>query len=245
MKLNFIENPNIPSKRVSAVIADYRIGEKSVKKLNEMGIKVILSCEIPSLYEAVKGHTDMMLHHLGKNKFVAAPEAYEYFVKTLPEADIIKGSAKLTDKYPYDIAYNAAAVGEKLFCRRDYTAPEILSKYESILNVKQGYSKCSICLVSKNAIITSDSGIYEIASAAGIDALKIREGYIRLEGLPHGFIGGASGLISNDTLAVNGNIDTHPDSGLMRAFCEKHGVNILSLNEGEIVDIGSIIPICE
>lgn len=243
--MKFLENPNLPTRKVKAVIADYRIDKRSIDALNKFGTEVILSCEVPSLYEAVKGHPDMMIHHLGDNKFVTAAKAYEHFAKAMPEAEIIKGASALTDKYPNDIAYNAAAVGDKLICRRDYTAEEILSSYKNILNVKQGYSKCSTCIVSCNAIITADSGIYKTAAKNGIDALKIREGYIRLKGMNYGFIGGATGLISNDTLAVNGNIETHPDCGLMRDFCKKYGVEIVSLNSGEITDIGSIIPIYE
>lgn len=243
--MKFVESPNLPKGRVKTVIADCKISKKSLDTLDKLGIKVILSCELASLYDAVNSHPDMMIHHLGNNKFVTVSEAYEHFTKAMPEAEIIKGASVLTDKYPNDIAYNAAAVNGRLICRRDYTDKEILSHYENILNVKQGYGKCSVCIVSKNAIITADSGIYEVAVNAGMDVLKIREGYIRLEGMNYGFIGGATGLISNDMLAVNGNIETHPDCGLIRDFCKKYGVEIISLNGGEITDIGSIIPVYE
>ncbi len=243
--MKFVEKPNLPDKRVSCVIADYRISEDSLQTLKKLGVEVILSCEIPALYDAVKGHPDMMIHHLGGNRFVTAPEAYEHFSKALPDSNIIQGSKTLNGKYPYDIAYNAASVGDKLICRADCTAAEILSEYNNIISVKQGYSKCSICVVAENAIITSDSSIYKTAVSNGIDVLKICDGYIRLKGMSYGFIGGASGLISKDMLAVNGNINTHPDSKLISDFCGKYGVAVVSLNSGEIEDIGSIIPVCE
>ncbi len=245
--MKFLERPNLPNKRAGSVIVDYRTAKTSLKALERLGINVILSCGIPSLNKAVRGHTDMMIHHLGGGRFVCAIEAYEYFKRELSGAEIIKGSKALNAKYPADIAYNAAAVGDFLICNAAYTDKEILGAYGGgkILNVKQGYAKCGVCVVSDNAIITSDGGIYKTALENGIDALKITEGDIRLDGMNYGFIGGASGLIANDTLAINGNIKKHRDSGAIIEFCEKHGVETLSLNDGDIEDIGSIIPISE
>jgi hypothetical protein len=112
-----------------------------------------------------------------------------------------------------------------------------------ILNVKQGYSKCSIAVIGTDAAITSDTGIYNTLIANGIDVLKIDSGSIRLDGVSYGFIGGVSGLIAPDVLAVNGNIEAHPESEKIKEFCNKHGVSILSLNNEELYDIGSILPI--
>lgn len=241
--MDFIEKPNLPDKQVKYVITDYRISKNSLITLEKLGIKTVLSCAVTALYDAVAGHPDMMIHHLGGNEFIAAPETYKYFSRVLPDASIKKGAKSLAEKYPGDIAYNAASIGDVLFCRADCTAPEILLAHKNILSVNQGYAKCSICIVSENAIITSDESIYKIAAANSIDALKIREGYIHLNGLPYGFIGGSTGLISKNMLAVNGNIKTHSDCDLIHSFCKQHGVDIISLNSGEIEDIGSIIPI--
>lgn len=245
--MDFIEKPNLPDRQVKYVITDYRISKDSLITLEELGIKTVLSCAVTALYDAVTGHPDMQIHHLSGNKFVTAPEAYEHFCKAMPDADIIKGSKRLNNKYPDDIAYNAAAFGDYLICNSACTAIEILETYKvsnrTILNANQGYAKCSICVVSENAIITADDGIYKTAAEHGIDVLKIHEGHIKLKGLNYGFIGGSTGLISKNILAVNGNIKTHPDCDLIRDFCKQHGVNIISLNNGEIEDIGSIIPI--
>ncbi len=247
--MDFIEKPSTPNKCVGSVIVDYRIDKRSIKALEFLGISVIFSCAVPQLYDAVNGHPDMQIHHLGGNRFVCAPEAYEHYCKVMPDTDIIKGSKRLLEKYPDDVAYNAAVFGNYLICNSPCTAIEILETYkvsnQTILNVNQGYAKCSTCVVSDNAIITADSGIYKAALEHGIDALKITEGHIRLAGMNYGFIGGASGLIANDKLAINGNIETHPDSNVIIEFCKKHGVAVVSLNNGDIEDIGSIIPIFE
>ena len=75
----------------------------------------------------------------------------------------------------------------------------------------------------------------------GIDVLKISHGHIELRNLDYGFIGGATGLIDNNTLAVNGDINSHPDSEQIKAFCNKYNVDIVPLKDSNIVDIGTII----
>lgn len=243
----YFEKPSTPNKCSGGAIVDYRTDKESIKELNKLGVKVFKSCFIPSLYDAVCGHPDMQIHHLGGNRFVCAPEAFEHYTKLLPEADIIKGSKALIAAYPGDICYNAAAFGNYLICNAVSTTIEISSEYQrrgqTILNVKQGYAKCSICIVNDNAIITADEGIYKTALENKIDALKICEGFITLKNMSYGFIGGATGLIAHDALAVNGDIKTHKDSANIISFCKNYGVEVVSLKKGEIEDIGSILPI--
>ncbi len=244
--MNYFENANLPNKRSKGVLADYRISEESESFLKSLNITVYKSAKLTSVGKAVCGHTDIQIHHLGKNRFVCAPECYNHYKSILPDADIIKGSKPLSEKYPADIPYNAATFGDFLICSAACTAIEILSEYLSlnrkILNVKQGYAKCSICPINSNAIITADKGIYKTATANGIDVLLIEPGCIELYGM-EGFIGGASGLIAPDMLAVNGNIKTHKNCNEIISFCKKYGVEVVSLNQGKIVDIGSIIPL--
>ena len=61
--------------------------------------------------------------------------------------------------------------------------------------------------------------------------------------MSYGFIGGATGLIAPDMLAVNGDLKTHPDYNNIVDFCKNYHVDIISLKNGSIYDIGSILPI--
>ncbi len=228
------------------IIADCRADDETIKALEKTGAAAIPTVKLDCLYDAVASHADMQIHYLGDNRFICAPEAYEHYKKLLPSGfTLIKGSADLTSKYPYDIAYNAAALNDYLICNSRYTATEILSEYKSmskkILNVNQGYSKCNICVLKGNAIITSDNGIFKASSENGIDVLKIRKGFIKLKNLSYGFIGGAAGLTADNILAVNGDINTHPDADIIKEFCKKHGTKLICLKKGILEDIGSII----
>lgn len=245
--MNYFTSFNPLKHLFGGLIVDFRTSVESVHTLKSFGIKVFKSTKLNSVSEAVCGHTDIQIHNLGNNRLLCAPEVYDYYKSMLPCVDLIKGSQKLTTKYPGDILYNAAAFGDYLICNTAYTAKEILSEYVSlkkkILNVKQGYAKCSICIIDSNAIITSDMGIHKTAIKNDIDSLLIEPGFIELYEGMNGFIGGASGLIAPNILAINGNIKTHKNCNDIIAFCKNRHVDVVSLNNDNIVDIGSIIPV--
>ena len=143
-------------------------------------------------------------------------------IKT-PEPDI---SGKC--RYPDDVTLNAAQLvsprfGDVLFCRRQSTAPEILSLYsdQAVTDVRQGYTHCSVCAVTESAIITSDDGIAECAELCGIDVLKISPGGIELNGYDSGFIGGASARVG-DALCFFGDPGLHPDGRKIIKFVSDH-----------------------
>ncbi len=242
--MTYVKNPNIPLKKVGTVIVDYRIDRESVEALKKMGINVIYSTPVKAFYESVNGHPDMQIHHLGDNRFVCIKEVYDYYKEHLPDSASLTCCAEnIGGKYPYDVLCNAAAIGGSVVCNEKYTASEITSQYERVINVKQGYAKCSVAIVSENAAITADTAIAKAMEENGINVLRINEGEIVLDKMSYGFIGGACGLVSNDILAVNGNIKRHSSYAEIQAFCKKYGVEILELNDKTVYDIGSIIPI--
>lgn len=245
--MKYIEIPGLPTSKVRRVIIDYRTDEKIVSALNELGIITYPSCEISALYDAVKGHSDMSICHIGGNTFVCEPSSYEYYKRLLNFDDInlICGATHLTDTYPYDIAYNVAWISRnKALHKRAYTDGKIRENtLAEFINVSQGYTKCNVCLVAENALITQDNSIYINAQKAGINTLKISIGNIFLQGFDYGFIGGASGLISGDTLAITGNVEKLVDFERIISFCNEHSVKVISLTDKIPTDIGSIIPI--
>ena len=240
--MKFLKTPNLPDRRIKGVIIDCRTDEETIKSFKKLGIEMILSYRSENLHPAVCSHPDMTIIHLGGNKFVCAPDAYEYYKSVLPDAEIIKGMVGLKPEYPYDVPYNITLLGNFVFMNTATEQAKVF-KGEKIINVRQGYTKCSICIVNENAIITADAGIYKAAVENGIDALLISPGHIELPGMNYGFIGGATGLIAQNILTVNGEINTHPDGDKIAEFCESHGVKIIPLKRGAIRDIGSVLPV--
>lgn len=230
---------------MKSVLVDFRISKKSENSLKESGYSVIKTEKCIDLAEPVCGHPDMVACKLSDSDILIKTTLCGLLNFT--NLNIIKGKSNLKPEYPFDIAYNAAVVGKYIFCNEKYTDKGIIEYCKKngikILNVKQGYAKCSICIVSDNAIITADKCIYNAAKENKIDVLLIDNKGIILNGYDEGFIGGATGLIEKDLLAVNGNIELHKSRDEIKSFCRKYGVNIISLSDEPITDIGSIIRI--
>ena len=226
-------------------ILDYRASVKTADALKKYGFCVVLTPKIDHVYTTICGHADIMVHKLCDNTIVAEPTVCEYFKNKMPEIEVIPGKTILNEKYPYDIAYNAARVGNNIFCNKNFTDDTIIEfankNHLNLLNTKQGYTKCSICVVSNDAIITSDKNIQSVAIKNGVDVLLVNDDKIKLKEFEHGFIGGATGLINENILAVNGDIELHTNYKEIIEFCKKHGVEVISLNNNEIIDIGSIL----
>lgn len=247
----FIEIPNLPSNKVSLAIVDGRISKEIEDSLNALDINIIKTEKIMGLYDSVSYHPDMMLHHLGNNKIIVAPNINKKLISKLKSNgfDIILGKREVGVKYPYDIAYNAARVGDSLICNIKYTDEVILENAKkiglNIINIKQGYSKCSICIVDRKAIITSDLGIYRILTSNQIECCLIDFGGIQLSNMNYGFIGGASGYISKTELSFFGELSNHPNSEKIYSFLIKYSKKTLNLSKNIIYDYGTLIPLKE
>jgi len=111
------------------------------------------------------------------------------------------------------------------------------------INVEQGYTKCSICVVDDNSVIISDKGIYNKLDETEIDCLLIETGYIELFDMNYGFIGGCSGLISNDKIAFFGDVRKHPSYNDIKIFLDGKDKEIVVLGEESLLDLGSLVPL--
>ena len=157
---------------------------------------------------------------------------------------IISGKKQVREKYPGNIGYNAIVLGDTFIHNLKYTDPAVLGEVEKRklhkINIKQGYSKCSILPVADDAIITSDKGIFKTLSSYGIKVLLIREGGIELKDKPYGFIGGASGSVEGDILFF-GDVSKHHDFSRIKNFIEFNGKKVIYFDDLPLEDIGSII----
>ncbi len=146
--------------------------------------------------------------------------------------------------YPHDIAYNAACTGRYFIHNLKYTAPELIRAVRDtgmrMIDVKQGYSKCSTVIVDEQSVITYDRGIASACRDAGMDVLTVRPGHVLLPGYNTGFIGGASGRIG-DTILFYGDLSAHPDFEAIAAFIRSRGLEPKWFEEWPLTDIGSII----
>ena len=234
------------------VLADQRILPEALFALEREGFEAILLPSASYLQPAVASHTDMLMF-LGFDRLFCHRRYYESNTELIDKICKISGyEISISDeptgeKYPSDVLFNAFAVGNKLICNTKTVSSLILDAarlegYE-IINVPQGYTKCSVCIVSDSALITADRSIYE-ACRDFFDVLLISEGHISLPPYSYGFIGGTAGAYL-DKVYFCGSTDTHPDGNRIKEFCKKHKKISISLADSELQDVGSLFFIGE
>lgn len=227
-------------------VCDCRIYRSALKKLEDFCDRIILLPPFEELQEAVASHPDMLIFPIYNEKIILTHGNYIEICKKHFEGtgyDIVAIPEKASAKYPNDILLNAAVVGDRLIGRLPYVSSAIKDFAErkglESADTRQGYAKCSTCIVSERAIITADPSIIKCASEFEIDTLEIGEGNILLPGCNFGFIGGASGN-DGENVYFCGDISAHPDGERIKDFCQKHKKNIISLSSEPLQDVGSI-----
>lgn len=242
----FLNTPFIPQKKVTKVIIAGDCSDIIISQLQKNNINIIKTLKNPQISGSMSYHADLQVAVV-KQTIVVADFAYEYYKAALPEFNVVKGCSAVQDTYPNDIAYNVSAVGKTMFHNLKYTdkivTEAFLNECYGIQNVRQGYTKCTTCIVSDNAVITEDNGIAQAFENFGIDVLKISCGDVSLSGYDYGFLGGASGLIDKNKLCFCGDITKHSDFDKIFKFTQRHEVDIISLSDRNLTDYGSIIPI--
>lgn len=199
-----------------------------------------------SIASPVSTHPDMIVSIIGKNAVLPL----EYAEKNPALCDFLtqKGYAVILSEekrapiYPYDTALNCAVGNGFIVSRKKTTDKNVLALAEKngykIIDVNQGYAGCST-LICDNAVITSDSGIYNAAITNGLESVFVDKSGIALPGYDVGFIGGCGGY-SDGTLYFFGKIDSVECGKKIRTFAEKREIAIVPLSDGRITDYGGI-----
>lgn len=214
-----------------------------IKRLSQYGF-CIPAPENGDLDFPVSTHPDMLAARVKNKLFIHASDIRLNSTLSKLGASFTLSRTEISSKYPNDISLNLFCMGDKIFANEKYMSKEVksfatLSGME-IINVAQGYAKCSTMLL-RDAIVTADTSIYTAAKEHGIDSLLITPGGINIEKYDTGFIGGASASISDGKVAVFGDISKHPDGYNIRDFAYKHDTEIVSLGSGNLFDYGGIV----
>lgn len=220
----------------------YINGNVSNEILNNLSMYVENITLLPSfslLPAPVSSHADMLMYKLNDSLLIHR-QYYEMNFNLFKTVDVTLTDEYISNIYPHDILLNCLKLNSTVYCKADYISKYIKSDAEKIVNVKQGYARCSTCIINEHAIITADRSIAR--NVIDTDVLLIKEGYIKLQGYDYGFIGGASINMDGKILFL-GDIKRHPDCNNMIKFCEKHNVEVISLSNEMLYDYGSMVII--
>lgn len=231
------------------VIVDGRIDDEIYNNLLKLNLKVIKTIKCKEVDESISYHPDIVIHPLNHNTLVIAPNVFDYYVEKLDGMGIklIMGEKTLSMKYPNDIAYNVgrlSGIGIHNFNHTDEKLKYYLKRGNlDLINVNQGYTKCSLAVLDEYTAITSDYPMHRILSDLGFKILLIQSGNILLEGQKYGFIGGTSGSLSKNKFMLSGSLNGHPDKDNIMKFILQNNKKLIFLSKNKIVDIGTIISL--
>ena len=216
---------------MSKVYISARADRALIEYLAGGGHTVCMLPPLRSLEGAIADHPDLIMCSLG------------------PGRPVFHGKiSAVRSPYPADVPYNACCTGKYFIHNLKYTVPELLAAAKdagmTLVDVPQGYARCSCLPAAEDAVITADQGILRACRAAGLTVLEIHLGHVLLPGYTYGFIGGCGGRVG-DTVVFHGSLDGHPDGDGIRKFIEDRGLAVVDFPDFPLTDIGSIIEECE
>lgn len=245
-----ITTPNLPQSNVSLAVIGEGHERVAVALEHELQIALLYSKANISIDRCAANHADMAVHCTGGGTVVADCSQTELITKLRQQgATVVPTERPVSGAYPADVALNCVSIGGRLLCREDAVSERLREAYEKkgvlILNVKQGYTKCSTLPIGENAVITDDETIFKACMSLKLDCLKISRGDIYLDGVHEGFIGGSGFMLNKKTAVFFGELSTHKDGKKISDFLKRHGVDFVELTEGQLQDIGGVVSICE
>ncbi len=229
------------------VLASSALSPSCEEKLRELGFEPIKMPPYKKLQSGVASHPDMLVYFM-EDKYFCTKEYYGEAEEIFKRINALGYSPVLCEEtpsadYPRDIIFNALPLGNYIFGLLNNISSTLKREAallaKRIVNVKQGYTKCSVAKISEDAIITADKGIAKTVALHGIDVLTVSEGHVLLDGYNTGFIGGACGTFE-DKVYFCGNLEEHPDCDKIEDFCKKHKKSCISLSNEPLFDVGSL-----
>lgn len=221
----------------------YRL--KLAQSLAAQGIDVFWLPDNAALDKRLAGHADLSVF-VRKDRAVVAEGLYCFdIVNHLTNRGYkTVSSGRQGPAYPQDAGLCVCWTGRYTIYNPRTADPAVLELIGGVpVRVSQGYTKCAALVVDDHSIVTADAGVSRAAKTAGMDVLVIAPGHIALDGYRYGFIGGASFIINDNTVAFTGTLDEHPDRDSILTFLAEHGKKPVFLTEGPIFDIGGAISV--
>lgn len=233
------------------LVIDERMRSIEKETLKSLGYNLIEVKKNNEIYPEISSHVDIFACKV-KEKIIAEKRVYD-ILKNKLKRDIIQGNSNIHSTYPNDINYNVCIVGNRAIHNFKYTDTKIIeelnkNKFE-LINVKQGYSNCSIAVINENSIILSDRGMYNNLKNRGLDILFLD--YIpdiklfnenREYSQKNGFVGGAISRIGNN-IVIFGDLDKIDYDGKIKGFIEERNLDIIDFKKLDVIDYGGVVEI--
>ena len=224
-------------------IVDKKIPDDAKKRLRDFGD--VIELETSGItYDAISGHPDIFFCQIPAG-LVVAPGVHDKILYTLKSQNvaIIPGTEMPGAAYPKSAIYNALATDQYLIHNKSVTDPAVVEATKGLrsIHVNQAYTRCNLIALD-NLFITSDSGVHYQLIKERLDVHLFKDKAVKLQGFPHGFIGGACG-VWKDRFFVCGNLDFFPEGEKLKHLVISAGYKVTELYDGPLIDGGGIIVV--
>ncbi len=240
--------PNLPTKQVDKVVIGADYNAEIYKNLEKLGIEPIFTTKSTNVRQGIQNHADLSVCSLTSDEFLLTKEQNELKSKLISLGyNAVTIDEDLSQDYPNDVFLNCVIIGKHIIYNPKTDSAKIhdFIKNSDLIevSVRQGYTKCSIAPVSLDSFITDDVSIGSRGAEFGFDVLVIDKGDVKLQNFDYGFIGGATGKISENKMLITGKAENLSDCDKIKKFLFKHDVELIELSNGVVEDIGSIFPL--
>ncbi len=241
-KLKYIAQPNLPQDRVALCAVSVK-NPKIVSALQALDVQCIGIEQNKNISVPVSDHSDLQVLHIGEGNIIAVPELADVFT----DFGFNVVEHRLTDGflYPYNAELCSLVTPKYVFGLNNIFGDTEIDTELYYIRVKQGYTRCSVAVVSESAYITSDVSIHKLLCSLGLDVLLLPAGDISLPPYAYGFIGGCCGKLAKNILAFAGSLEHYKYGDMVKGFLKRHGIQPLYLLDTRLVDIGGILPLME
>lgn len=215
------------------------------QSIQKLGYNIVATDDIRCLLPFERQHADIQCLRINDTFFVLK-EAKKLKDKLLSlQLRTVETDEEIIAEYPQNILLNAVYINKRLYCKENSVAKAVKKYCNSnniqIVNVKQGYTKCSTA-VFDDCFITADKGIFKAMRENGEEGLLIDSGDIELNGVDYGFIGGAS-FYDNGTAYFTGDIKQHKSYKSIKDFLSERNIETVCLTNNRLYDTGGFIVI--
>lgn len=237
---------------------------KKIEKeyLTHLGYFVIENEFNNLVYDEISSHPDIYYTKVNDKVFVSLDKARQIGKDKFPFR-VLVGETSVESSYPKDVAYNVCVIGKNAIHNFKYTDPKLkeylIENEYNLINVEQGYAKCSIAVIDPNSCITSDIGIAKALVENSIDVLYVEEPDIKLlkrlsntfsDGRKmsfeysemKGFTGGAIARLGIKVI-VFGDAKKLVNYIKIKRFVENKGLELVDFPDLDVIDYGGIIEV--
>jgi len=231
------------------VILDKRLPGKAKENLVKFGLLHSLKVEFIEVetqgivHPALSGHPDIFFCKTPR-VLIVSPEIPGEIKEFLASNNIpfASGNRPTGVQHPGEVYYTAAVSEQFLVHHLGFTDPVILENCHWLkkIDVRQGYTSCSLMLLKDGHYMTSDQGIHKTLDQKGLKGIFIPPDEILLPGFQNGQIGGTMGIYKSSVL-ITGSLDHLQEGKVVRNFLQQLNYTVIELFEGQLTDYGGIL----